>query len=1360
MKTKKLLNKQRARTFSKAGFFRISVLLFFAMLGYLESANAQGSKLIHFWDFNQTLPNTAGASGGGTVPADSLGTATLPLYPNYTQDKSGAAVIRYYRPSRIVRVASSRDSVLDNGIGGSFLYDYSGAHSAFAGAKSQDSTESSVPPSAGNMFVRSRNPSDSCYFYLSLPTGATGANAYSYKNVKLNFTVSGSSSKMARYLVFSYSTDGVTWNPLTSAMDTFNLSGLTNSNWNLDGNHGADTLAVRNPITEASGWYPIGINFSSVTNANNNPNFKIRFQITGSGKDSTGADGSSGNIRYDNFSLTGDTMVIPTNQLVQYWDFNTTNPIGGGGGIALGTAANPLYPSFAKLPVSDSAKIEYSSPSGSDGSGGNAGILDNVAPGSVIYDYSGKYIGNDTNSLAADNIGVRARNPVNNATMTNPSYMYLKIPSTDYKNIKLNFAVTASSTKTAYYMVFQYTTDGSTYKSVTPTMNSSSISTYSGSQGDSLSLHTGTLLTDFGTSTWAPVNINFSSDANVNSNPKFAVRMSFVGGTYLTSNSGNVRFDNISIFGDSATTTTACPFVVSIASNTGNLVCTGTSVTYTAIASGSGTTGATLTYQWQVNGVNKGTNSTIYSYAPANGDIVTCLVTTNLVCAASGPTVTSNAITMTVSSAIVPVVTLNSTQGSHICPIQANRFTATPTNGGLTPSYQWFISEYNRISNTYGSPVQVGNTGTDSTINYTYTALTGDSSYIITCKMTSSVGACASPATVQASDTVFVNPNVSAPTINLVLSTGNNVCLQSTVVITANTTFPGSSPLYSWYVNGVLIYGSSSNVFSTDTLTDGTTISCLLTSSYKCANIPTATSNTITMQIHGVAPYITGLNGIRHGLHMCPGSSAQLNVSNDGNSNIKWSTGQTTQTINVSVGGVYFVSLTDGQGCNLSNSDTLTIDQIPYAYVSSSTNVGCGAANSGAATVIASGAVPPYSYTWSSGQTTASVTGLIAGNYTVTVSDAKGCTNIPKKLMYYYDFNTLAGLSGPTSPANFLVDSAEYSAFGSHAPKSYMWYKTLNGVTNSYETYWDVDSKSGLADNLTDTFNVRMINGSPVPAGNVLRLRNPSDSMQLLMNMPTTGYQNLIFTYDVMSSSLSSGIRDHIFSYSTNGGTTWSTAGLNVDSLIVGGNLTFAREQLDLRTAPGVNNNPNFVLRVMFAGGNNGTPAKGYSDASGNSRIDNVSLDGDTIVGNTSVAITQFTNTLTPVNENCATGGMNGSATVTSSNGSGSYSYSWSGPGGYAGGNTNVETGLKVGTYTVTVTDTQVNGCVKTVSATVYGNASDINADGVTNNTDFLLLVGKFNQHCVGCREDINVDGVVNNSDFLILVGKFNQTCD
>lgn len=62
----------------------------------------------------------------------------------------------------------------------------------------------------------------------------------------------------------------------------------------------------------------------------------------------------------------------------------------------------------------------------------------------------------------------------------------------------------------------------------------------------------------------------------------------------------------------------------------------------------------------------------------------------------------------------------------------------------------------------------------------------------------------------------------------------------------------------------------------------------------------------------------------------------------------------------------------------------------PFGVSVSSTNVGCFGNNDGTITVSAFGGIPPYSYLWSNNSTTSSVTGLNAGNFILTVSDASG----------------------------------------------------------------------------------------------------------------------------------------------------------------------------------------------------------------------------------------------------------------------------------------------------------------------------------------------------------------------------------
>ena len=85
---------------------------------------------------------------------------------------------------------------------------------------------------------------------------------------------------------------------------------------------------------------------------------------------------------------------------------------------------------------------------------------------------------------------------------------------------------------------------------------------------------------------------------------------------------------------------------ISISANPGSFICSGTSVTFTAISVNGGTSPV---YQWKINGANVGTNSNTYTTSTlANGDQVSCELTSNAACVSGSPAV-SNTIMMAVS---------------------------------------------------------------------------------------------------------------------------------------------------------------------------------------------------------------------------------------------------------------------------------------------------------------------------------------------------------------------------------------------------------------------------------------------------------------------------------------------------------------------------------------------------------------------------------------------------------------------------------------------------------------------------------------------------------------------------------------
>lgn len=102
-----------------------------------------------------------------------------------------------------------------------------------------------------------------------------------------------------------------------------------------------------------------------------------------------------------------------------------------------------------------------------------------------------------------------------------------------------------------------------------------------------------------------------------------------------------------------------------------------------------------------------------------------------------------------------------------------------------------------------------------------------------------------------------------------------------------------------------------------------------------------------------------------------------------------WSNGATTMVATGLAAGTYSVTVTDANGCDGTASVTLTEpDPISVTFtIMDDTGV-----MDGSITASTTGGISPYTYMWSNGQTGNSLFGLAGGDYTVTVTDANGCT--------------------------------------------------------------------------------------------------------------------------------------------------------------------------------------------------------------------------------------------------------------------------------------------------------------------------------------------------------------------------------
>ena len=188
--------------------------------------------------------------------------------------------------------------------------------------------------------------------------------------------------------------------------------------------------------------------------------------------------------------------------------------------------------------------------------------------------------------------------------------------------------------------------------------------------------------------------------------------------------------------------------------------------------------------------------------------------------------------TLTVSAALTTTVTISpdaigGCQGAEIT------FTATPANGGATPSYQWQVNGQDAGTN---SPTFVS-----STLN------TNDK---ITCVITSNA-VCTTSATATSNvATVELDPPVTT-SVSITSPVTGPVCKGTPITFTAVPNTPDSNPVFQWRVNGN-IQGSNSPTFTSSNLADGDQVACYLQSSGKCLVNPVVLSNSITISLSPV----------------------------------------------------------------------------------------------------------------------------------------------------------------------------------------------------------------------------------------------------------------------------------------------------------------------------------------------------------------------------------------------------------------------------------------------------------------------------------------------------------------------------
>ncbi|MFN5355655.1 MAG: T9SS type A sorting domain-containing protein, partial [Bacteroidota bacterium] len=273
--------------------------------------------------------------------------------------------------------------------------------------------------------------------------------------------------------------------------------------------------------------------------------------------------------------------------------------------------------------------------------------------------------------------------------------------------------------------------------------------------------------------------------------------------------------------------------------------------------------------------------------------------------------------------------------------------------------------------------------------------------------------------------------------VNTTITSQVNVLCFGNSTGSINLTVSGGKPpyLYNWS-NGVTIQDPSGLAAGTYTVT------------VTDANGSTSTiSATITQPAAALSASTSGTNVLCFGNAT---GAADLSVSGGTTPySYSWSTGATTEDLSGIVSGSYNVTVTDANGCTTSSGVTITQPAAALGGSVSGTNVDCNGNATGAADLSVTGGTAPYSYSWNNGAITQDLSGLVAGTYTVVITDANGCS--ATRSITITEPATLVASSSNTSVTCLGATSTiTVSAVGGTAPYSGTGDYTVVAGTYSY----------------------------------------------------------------------------------------------------------------------------------------------------------------------------------------------------------------------------------------------------------------------------------------------------------------------
>ena len=508
---------------------------------------------------------------------------------------------------------------------------------------------------------------------------------------------------------------------------------------------------------------------------------------------------------------------------------------------------------------------------------------------------------------------------------------------------------------------------------------------------------------------------------------------------------------------------------------------------------------------------------------------------------------------------------------------------------------------------------------------------------------------------------------------------------------------------------------------------------------------PLGTTQTITGLTNGIynvtVTDANGLQGIASGEVTGSGgvgsSATGVNVSCNGDSDgsatgngiggapgtngyqYMWSNGGTTQTINGLTAGTYTVTVTDLSGCTSTSSVTITEPSAISTTGTVGTNPSTPGGMDGSIDLMVSGGTAPYTFLWSNGETTEDISGLSAGCYTVTITDANLCTatteiciennqliitvtSTPESCVPGSDGTVTATPSGGTAPYQYEWTNAAGMVVGTTA--------TVSGLPAGAYTVKVTDDNGVMATETVEVTNLNTVVATATSV-NIDCAGEMNGSVNATATGGTPGYT---FAWEGSGGSIGNGATINnlsagtytVTATDTNGCTSVSTTTITEPSQII----TTGTTSIDPTTPTSMDGS----IDLMVSGGtapytflwSNGETTEDISGLSAGCYTVTIT-DANNCTATTEICLVdpQILITVTSTPESCASGSNDGTVTATVlSGGVAPFTFEWSDVTGTVVGNTATVTGLSTGIYTVVVTD--VNGLTSTGGVFVDGGGN------------------------------------------------------